>query len=141
MVIPNINSSRKLTGCCSTESDPSNLQTICGDDVSKVESQIVSLCGSNTDAAMKAFVSTCSAAGKTVRMYMSTLRNKSLCSQSLIATYSSSASGSASATGTGSMVTTTPSTMSQTIQYTSTFFDSDCSCTKTTALRYAFPLF
>ncbi|MCJ1244393.1 hypothetical protein MMC30_001591 [Trapelia coarctata] len=105
-----------LLAAINTEPNPADLQAICGDGASKVESQIASLCGSNTDAAMQAFVSSCSAAGKTVP------------------TYSPSTSGTASATGTGSMVTATPVTMNTTIQYTSTYFDSDCSCTKTTAL-------
>lgn len=65
----------KADGYGSTEPDPSDLQNICGDDASKVESQIVSLCASNADAAMKAFASTCSAAGKTIRMYLSVLQS------------------------------------------------------------------
>jgi len=61
----------EANGCGSTESNPEDLQTICGDDASKVMNQIASLCGSNKDTAMQAFVDTCSAAGKTVREYSS----------------------------------------------------------------------
>jgi hypothetical protein len=50
----------------STETNPADLNTICGTDAGKVQAQISKLCGSNTDAAMSAFSSTCSAAGKTV---------------------------------------------------------------------------
>ena len=60
---------RMLSVNYSTETNPADLSTICGADASKVESQITSLCGSNANAALQAFASSCSAAGKTVRTY------------------------------------------------------------------------
>lgn len=51
----------------STEPTPGDLNTVCGVDASKVQSQIQSLCGGNTSAALDAFKSVCAAAGKTVR--------------------------------------------------------------------------
>ncbi len=53
----------------STEKDPSDLDTICGDNASQVQEAIASICGNNADAAQSAFSSTCAGAGKTVCMF------------------------------------------------------------------------
>lgn len=50
----------------STQKNPADLGTICGDDASKVQQVIASVCGSNADAAQAAFSSTCAGAGSTI---------------------------------------------------------------------------
>ena len=61
-----------LTTYPSTEPDPTDYNTVCGKDASKVESQIQNLCGNNVGAAMTAFSSICAAAGKTVGAFYET---------------------------------------------------------------------
>ncbi|MCJ1350927.1 MAG: hypothetical protein MMC33_000909 [Icmadophila ericetorum] len=61
-----------LLGAINTEPDPTDYGTVCGQDASKVESQIQSLCGNNVGAAMTAFSSICAAAGKTVAPFSTT---------------------------------------------------------------------
>ncbi|MCJ1361587.1 hypothetical protein MMC16_000687 [Acarospora aff. strigata] len=113
-----------LLAAVNTQPNPADLNTICGSDASKVQGQISKLCGSNTDAAMSAFSSTCSAAGKTV--------------SSMASSTSSTGSSSASATSGSSSATTTPASASGSggamEVYTSTYYDTVCSCTKTMAM-------
>lgn len=47
----------------STEPDPTDLQTICGDDAGKINQQIQGTCGGQQEAAIGAFSSICSSAG------------------------------------------------------------------------------
>lgn len=45
------------------------MNAVCGSSASQVQAQIQSICGSNAEAALSAFASTCQAAGKTVRTW------------------------------------------------------------------------
>ena len=54
---------------CSTQENPADLGTICGDEASNVQEVIATICDDNADAAQSAFSSTCAGAGKTVGAY------------------------------------------------------------------------
>ncbi|MCJ1225439.1 hypothetical protein MMC12_002088 [Toensbergia leucococca] len=112
-----------LLAAVNTEQNPADLPTICGVDSPKVQNQIKNLCGGNTDAALTAFYDVCKSAGVTVSSVSS---SGSSSSSSSASAYSSSASASVSGAPYG--------TGNSTVVYTSTYFDTVCSCTKTTAI-------
>ncbi|KAL8829331.1 MAG: hypothetical protein Q9170_006215 [Blastenia crenularia] len=127
-----------LLAAINTESNPADLPTLCGSDSdsSKVQAQIKQLCGGNTDAAMKAYKETCGSAGKTDELLIVFILATSSGSESSSTTSSSSSSSTGSdssstvTTSTGSVDTSAP----YPIVYTSTYYDTVCSCTKTTAV-------
>ncbi|KAL8637002.1 MAG: hypothetical protein Q9228_005677 [Teloschistes exilis] len=108
---------------------PWDISLLCGAHSGAIQGQIKQQCNTKeeTDAAMQAYKETCASAGKTV-------------STSSGSDSSSTKSSTATATGssTGSGVTTSSSATGSSapypIVYTSTYYDTVCSCTKTAAV-------
>lgn len=74
---------------------PSDLNTICGSNASKIQSQISSTCKGNAQAALSAFSSTCSSAGHEIVTHSSTTSGAET---STTGTHGTSTSGPTSAT-------------------------------------------
>ncbi|KAL8689925.1 MAG: hypothetical protein Q9224_004527 [Gallowayella concinna] len=116
-----------------TQPEPWNLNALCGKDSSKVQNEIRKACNTETttNAALKAYKARCADADKTVSVSTSAGSSSST---------SKSHSGSTSTSDSSSDATTSADASTSTnapypIVYTSTYFDNDCSCTKTASLR------
>ncbi|KAL8904231.1 MAG: hypothetical protein Q9171_007125 [Xanthocarpia ochracea] len=118
-----------LIAAFNTQPVPGNLPLICGSDSGKVQSEIRSACNTAEyeKAALAAFKEICGSIGKTVSTSADSSSSKTSSSDSS----STSESSSDATTSAGSLSSTTaPYPM----VYTSTFYDIECSCTKTTAV-------
>lgn len=139
----------------SGEQNPSDLHEICGSASSRVKSRISDVCGAHTEAALNAFAAVC----RTVlqysckRKFLSFFRFFSQSSHRMltrhtaapsmtssmgnpaVSTESANMNSSTAMTGsesmTTSMATSTENRMGGTITFTSTYWDDDCTCTKT----------
>ena len=60
-----------LLNAVNTQDNPADLAAICGKEALTVQEAIANMCDSNQPAAQSAFISTCSAAGSSVGMFMS----------------------------------------------------------------------
>ncbi|CAF9931920.1 MAG: hypothetical protein HETSPECPRED_008217 [Heterodermia speciosa] len=116
-----------LLAAVNTEDAPADLPTVCGPDAPKVKSQIKSLCGANINAAITAFEEVCQG--------VSTVSSSAASSSSTGSTSATDyaydpnyASRSVPITGTASASSTGAP---YPVVYTSTYYDSVCSCTKT----------
>ncbi|KAI4269326.1 MAG: hypothetical protein LQ337_007349 [Flavoplaca oasis] len=118
-----------LIAAVNTRPDPSKLGLICGSDSGKVESAISEACNTaeHEKAAMAAFEDMCKNIGKTVSTSSRSSSSKTTSSES---TSTSKSSSDATTSAESSDSTSAP----YPIVYTSTFYDVDCSCTKTTAV-------
>ncbi|KAJ9619511.1 hypothetical protein H2203_008289 [Taxawa tesnikishii (nom. ined.)] len=125
-----------LLAAVNTQPNPADLKAVCGN-ATKVEDTISSICNDDVKPAMSAFSSVCSSAGVAV--------STSAVSSTKSSTKTTSASASASASATGSITSTARIPLSTgtygtgnlspaTIVYTSTYFDTVCSCTKTQSI-------
>ncbi|KZF25722.1 hypothetical protein L228DRAFT_266177 [Xylona heveae TC161] len=128
--------------------NPADLPTICGVKASDVESDLKSDCASGTySAALSAFSSVCQAHGLTVSATSSaassTAASSTGASSVSASTTGSSLASSPAVTGTGSAdatVTSAPyptgnsSVPTTVVVLTSTFYDTNCGCTKTSEL-------
>ncbi|KAL8770336.1 MAG: hypothetical protein Q9209_003972 [Squamulea sp. 1 TL-2023] len=118
-----------LIAAFNTQKVPGNLPLICGSDAGKVQTQIRAAC--NTEeyerAALAAFKEICGSIGETISSSADSSSSKTSSSD----TSSTSESSSDATTSAGS---SGPTTAPYPIVYTSTFYDNECSCTKTTAV-------
>ncbi|KAL8895949.1 MAG: hypothetical protein Q9192_003346 [Flavoplaca navasiana] len=127
-----------LIAAVNTRPDPSKLGLICGSDSGKVQSAISEACNTaeHEKAAMAAFADMCKNIGKTVCEYSpehqgsTSSRSSSSKTSSSDSTSTSKSSSDATTSADSSDSTSAP----YPIVYTSTFYDVDCSCTKTTAV-------
>ncbi|KAL8785341.1 MAG: hypothetical protein Q9213_003406 [Squamulea squamosa] len=126
-----------LIAAFNTQPVPGNLPLICGSDAGKVQTQIRAACNTAEyeKAALSAFKEICGSIGKTVSSSAdsSSSKTSSSASSSESRTDSSSTSESSSDTTT-SAGSSGSTTAPYPIVYTSTFYDNECSCTKTTAV-------
>ncbi|KAL8670258.1 MAG: hypothetical protein Q9168_005194 [Polycauliona sp. 1 TL-2023] len=113
-----------------TQPDPSKLGLICGSDSGKVKSEISSTCktAEYEKAAMAAFQDMCKSIGKTVSTSSGSSSSSKTASSDSTSTSESSADTTTSAGSSDSTSAPYP------IVYTSTFYDVECACTKTTAV-------
>ncbi|MCJ1430450.1 hypothetical protein MMC29_008368 [Sticta canariensis] len=152
-----------LLAAVNTEDNPADVALLCGAHSSNVQDQIKKLCGNDVQAALDAYKDTCKSAGKTITAESSSSSSTSAGSSSASSINASSASTteessasamkSTSASGTVSRSGSSPSasvTDSESgsspsatasvspapypITYTSTYYDTECSCTKTTEI-------
>ncbi|KAL8711621.1 MAG: hypothetical protein Q9220_004031 [cf. Caloplaca sp. 1 TL-2023] len=122
-----------LIAAINTESTPADTSLLCGADSAKVIAQIHTLCKSSaaTDAAMSQYRDTCKSAGKTISSTAESSSSSKTGSATASATGSDSGSASTTTTGSSSGATTTAP---YPIVFTSTYYDTVCSCTKTTSV-------
>ncbi|KAF1987964.1 hypothetical protein K402DRAFT_392245 [Aulographum hederae CBS 113979] len=90
-----------LLGALNTQPNPADTEAICGN-ASEVQEAIASMCGANTNAAMSAFASTCSADGVSVSSYVGSASATGSKSASHSASHSASRTASGSASGSAS---------------------------------------
>ncbi|KAL8691136.1 MAG: hypothetical protein Q9218_003569 [Villophora microphyllina] len=118
----------------STDKTPWDIALLCGAHSSAIQGQIKQQCNGNeaTDAAMQAYKEICGSAGKSV----STSSGSD--SSSTKASTTNSSTATATGSSSGSVVTTSSSASGSSAPYpivfTSTYFDTVCSCTKTAAV-------
>ncbi|KAL8733354.1 MAG: hypothetical protein Q9166_002178 [cf. Caloplaca sp. 2 TL-2023] len=118
-----------LLEAVNTQPNPVDTAALCGKDSSKVQSEIKNACktSEHLKAAQQAYSDICNAAGKTVSTSADSSSSTSSSSDS--STTSDSSSDATTSAGTsGSTSAPYP------IVYTSTYYDNECSCTKTTSV-------
>lgn len=101
-----------LLAAVNTQPNPADLAAICGENAGDMQSEIESLCGGRMEEAMNAYEKVCAGSGYEV----------------------STNSTSASSTRSAGPMSTGSSNHSEIVVYTSTYYDSDCKCSKTTAV-------
>lgn len=126
-----------LLGAVNSQPNPADLESICGDKASEVQSQIEDLCGNDVDVALDEFDKTCESAGYTVAAVTSSTSSTSS-SSSASSTGSSyatvSTTGTTTESATVSSATTKATGTGFVVITTSTYYDAACSCTKTAAI-------
>ncbi|TKA27193.1 hypothetical protein B0A50_04530 [Salinomyces thailandicus] len=125
-----------LIAAVNTQPDPSDLNAVCsGGNATEVKRHLCKQCGSNFDIAMSGFSGVCSQAGVTIKDSSACEESASSSSSSFSSTRSAISTESASITSIGSMsVVTGTGASGATHPVSTTYYDSACSCTKTSAI-------